>query len=133
MPLPYPYQGIKDPLAIPVGFLRHEVRLAKPLLQDRDASGEPGSAWTVYLTALAGIEQLSGKDLLQGDQWASQTQWRVTLRWPGCDVVAGQRVYVGPFTGKYPAHTFEVLFTENVQLRNRKLLLTCLEVDGGSG
>lgn len=124
MPLwPYPWQRIVDPLAIPAGALRHQIRIQKPV-GTQDAFGQEITSDPVtVLTCFAAIQTISMREQFQ-EGFVSQVIHKVTIRFPGhtipitasMQVVRGRSLYL-------------VQAVENVQQRNRVLHMTCLEID----
>lgn len=128
MPLPYPYRKVRDPLALPAGLLRHQVEVQKPSAT-QDTLGSPSGAWQTVLTTFASVEDLKAAerfDRMGGGSYspAAQVTHLVRMRWPGASIplAAGYQVI---FNGR----TFKVQFVENVQQRNRVIILGCLEAD----
>lgn len=124
MPFPYPWQGVKDPLAIPSGAMRSQVEIQQQA-PTPDSAGQPQAAWTTMWTTPAAISTLSMREVYQTAQFAAQVTHRITVRWPGNSIaiVGGQRVAFG-------SRIFQVQTVENVQERNRVLHLLCLEING---
>lgn len=124
MTLPYPYRAVKDPLALPAGFLRHQVTLqSRSTVQS--ATGAQQEIWNDLLTCFAGIETISEREVYQAAQFIAQVTHRITIRWPGASitVLGGMQVLFG-------SRVFKVQAVENVQERNRVLRLHCLEING---
>lgn len=123
MPFPYPWQGVRDPLAIPSGAMRSEVTIERPPAA-QDAYGQPGGTWTLVWTTLAAIATQSTREVYQASQFVEQITHRITVRWPGASIVlvGGMRVVFG-------SRIFLVQTVENVQERNRVLHLMCLEIN----
>ena len=120
------YRASNNPLAISLGELRQSVQLARASATV-DSFGQKLTTWPVYLTAHAKIENLSGQELFQGDEFTSADQVRVTIRWPGAGypVHTGDRIFFG-------SHIYVVQVIDNVLERNRVVKLNCLEIDGES-
>lgn len=123
MGYPYPWRGVKDPLAIPSGALRNCVQIQQQN-PAQDAAGGPVSAWTTSLTAMAAIETLTMQEVYQTGQLVGRVSHRVTVRWPGASlpILNGMRVLFG-------GRTLMIQATDNVQERNRVLHLLCLEIN----
>jgi SPP1 family predicted phage head-tail adaptor len=113
-----------DPLAINAGELRHQVQLCHRNAT-QDNFGQPVNTWMPYRTTMASIRNLSGQELFQGAEFTSAAQIRVRMRWTDDCTVPGDRILFG-------ARVYVVQICDNVQLRNRVLQLTCLEIDGAS-
>jgi SPP1 family predicted phage head-tail adaptor len=120
------YRAPNNPLAISPGELRQLVQLAHAS-STADNFGQQLTSWPVYLSVHAKIENLSGQELFQGNEFSSADQVRITIRWPGLEYVVrtGDRVFFG-------SHIYVVQVIDNVLLRNRVLKLNCLEIDGSS-
>jgi SPP1 family predicted phage head-tail adaptor len=111
--------------SIRAGELCHRVSFSHASAT-QDSFGQPINTWTPYLTTRARIENLSGQQLFQAQEFTSQAIWRITIRWPGAGVVqTGDRAF-------FEAHTFVVQIVNNMLERGRVLQLTCLEIDGSS-
>lgn len=124
MSFPYPYQRVKDPLAIPSGALRHWIQIQQ---QDsaQDAAGGPVDNWQTVYSTMSAIETLTMQEVYQTGQLVGRVSHRVTVRWPGSSIplVQGMRVLFG-------ARVFMVQAPDNVQERNRVVHLLCLEING---
>ena len=125
---PYPWQGNTDPLAIPAGFLRHQVTL-QVQSSTPNSVGEPQAAWNDVLTRRAGIMAITVREVFQSGpapEFVGQVTHRVTVRWPGSTVsiYAGMRATLG-------SRVFLIQGVDNVQEMNRVLHIYCLEINGG--
>jgi SPP1 family predicted phage head-tail adaptor len=111
--------------------LRHEISLAT-VSTTQDSFGAPITTWSAYLTTYAEIYQLSGQELYQGEEWSSNAQFRITIRYPNLNIVnVGDRiVFIDP--GTNVTHTYVVQIVNDVYKRNIVLQLDCLEIDGSS-
>lgn len=125
----YPWQAVRDPLAIPAGALRMPIAIQTQSTAP-SPSGQPVATWATFLTTMAAISTTSSREVYQAQQFTSQVTHRVTIRWPGSTVVIqeGQRVVYQPFASV--THTYLIQAVENVQERNRVMNLMCLEIDG---
>jgi SPP1 family predicted phage head-tail adaptor len=74
------------PYAIDPGELRHQITIGSRS-SAQDSSGQPLNTWPIYYTCRAKIEQLSGKQLFQGNEFSSAKQVRITIRWPSKGIV----------------------------------------------
>ena len=125
MPWPYPYQKMQDPLVFPPGILRTEIVIQQPNTT-RDAFNAPSSTgWVAMYVTLAAVFTTSSKELFLANQFDGQVSHLVTFRWPGeIGIAASMRVYL-PQSGQ----TFIIQAPpENVQQRNRRVNLLCLEL-----
>lgn len=122
MPFPYPHQGIRDPLAIPSGAMRHEIQIQQQT-SAQDSFGQPQQSWTTVLTTLAAIATLSQREVYQL-QFLAQVSHRITIRWPGSSIgiAGGMRILFG-------SRVFQIQTPDNVQERNRVLHMMCLEIN----
>ncbi len=119
-------QKVIDPLRIDAGQLRHQVRFESNKLSGQDSFGQPNTTWQTYLTTFAAIQQLSGQELFQGDEFTSASQIQFLIRWPGAGIVnVGDRIF-------FQTHVYVIQIINNVLMRNRIMKLTCLEIDGSS-
>jgi SPP1 family predicted phage head-tail adaptor len=121
------------PYMIDPATLRHVIQIGGRS-STQDTSGQLLNTWPIYLATRASIEQLSGQQLYQGDEFTSAKQVRIIIRWPGRSLPApaangvvnvGDRVF-------YLNHIYEIQIADNVQERNRKLVLNCVEIDGSA-
>lgn len=124
MPLPYPYRAVRDPLALPDGFLRHQVAL-QAQTTTQTSSGAPQETWNTILTCFAGVESIHEREDFQTSQFVAQVTHRITVRWPGASIAIG-----GPMQIMFGSRIFKVQTVVNVQERNRVLQLYCLEING---
>ena len=113
-----------DPLVINPGELRHAIQIQQQTAT-QSASGEPQSTWNTVLATSAKIATASSREVYRAAQFTEQVTHVVTIRWPGpgVSILGGQQVVFG-------SRVFELQTVENVQERNRVLLLHCLEING---
>ncbi|HEY3363954.1 MAG TPA: phage head closure protein [Symbiobacteriaceae bacterium] len=104
---------------ISAGFLRHRVVLQMPV-QARDSMGGTITTWQDLATIWAGIEPLQGKEWF-ADARDTSEQWTiVTIRY---------RIGVKPTMRiKFGTTIYDIRAVADIDLRNRKLRLTCREV-----
>jgi len=115
-----------DPLYLAAGDLRHSISIQAPS-STRDAFGQAISTWNTILTTRAKIEDTgsaSYKDTFAQNALIAQSTDLITIRWPGSSVTItpGQRVIFGD-------NVWTIQSVDNVQHRNRKLRLACMQVD----
>jgi head-tail adaptor len=125
MPLPYPYQKIRDPLSIPPGLLRFQVQVQQPAsTQDSLGSSSPG--FVTVLTTMASVEDVNGREGYERTslEYSSQITHRVRFRYPGSNIGLG-----GGYRVLFGSRIFTVQYVVNVQQRNRVIILNCVEVD----
>ena len=118
-----------DPLYIQAGSLRHRIQI-QAATDTRDAAGQSVSTWTVVLTTRAKIEGTDSrtfKESFSNNALASQSTEAITIRWPGAaiKIEPDMRVIFGD-------NTFLIQGVDNVQHRNRKLVLACIAIDEDS-
>ena len=116
-------ESILNP-SIGAGELCHliEIQAAAPT---QDAVGGQSVAWVTILTTRAAIRTASSKEAYQAMQFTAQVSHLIKIRWPGPSILllGGQQVLFG-------SRVFTLQAVENVQERNRVLLLQCLEING---
>lgn len=66
------------------------------------------------------IASLSGRELTNAQQIRSNVNRKVTMRWVGLEIKPTHRLVVG-------GRIFQPLWTDNVDQRNRTLLIYCVE------
>lgn len=115
-----------DPLFIDPGELRHKITITR-VGSGQDDFGQPVNTWTPFFSTRAKIQNLSGQQLYQAAEFTSAAQVRIMIRWPGAarEVRPGDRVLFG-------SHVYVVQIVDNVLLRNRKVNLNCVEINGAS-
>jgi SPP1 family predicted phage head-tail adaptor len=108
------------------GQLRNQISFAAPSAT-QDSFGQPLTSWPTYFQTWAQIRMLSGQELFQSDEFTSASQYRISIRWPGAGITinVGDRVLFG-------ARTFVVQIADNLEMRNIRVDLTCLEINGAS-
>jgi head-tail adaptor len=116
---------------IPAGSLRHQVQIqvqsTAPTL-----TGSPQASWTTIRCTRAAIvlaiSKQASEDYQQG-QFSGMVTHIVTVRWtPTPEILGGMRVL---FTTSAGTHTYQVQTVDNVNLRNIRMDLMCLEINGG--
>lgn len=124
MSFPYPHQGVRDPLAIPSGALRHWIEIQQQS-GAQDAMGGPLDNWQTVYSTMSAIETLTMQEVYQTGQLVGRVSHRVTVRWPGSSIplLQGMRVLFG-------GRVFMIQAPDNVQERNRVVHLLCLEING---
>jgi SPP1 family predicted phage head-tail adaptor len=118
-----------DPLYIQPGELRHSIQIEKAS-STRDAAGQPIATWDPVLTTRAKIESTTSRtfrDSFSGNALASQSTDAITIRWPGAafELRPGMRVVFGD-------NLFLIQAVDNVQRRNRKVVLACIGISEDS-
>jgi len=116
-----------DPLIIQAGTLRHLISILAPS-STRDAAGQPISTWTTVLTTRASIVNSTPgayKQPFAGNILAAESTDFITLRYPAVDIQPGMRVAFGD-------NLYIIQAVDNVQRRNRVLILAAMVLDGDS-
>ena len=112
------------PFAIDSGKLRHWIDIQSPSTS-QTSTGSPTTTWTTFYSCMAKIDAMSSREVFQASQFTAEVSHVVTIRWPGdgVSIQGGQQVL-------YCGRVFKLQTVENVQERNRILLLHCLEING---
>ena len=121
-----------DPLVINPGELRHKIQIQKAPAGagDRDSAGQVVATWNVVLSTYAAIDGTNShtfRDSFMNNALASQSTDAITIRWPGAaiEIRPGMRVVFGD-------NTFLIQAVDNVQRRNRKVVLACIGISEDS-
>jgi SPP1 family predicted phage head-tail adaptor len=120
----------EDPLYIQPGDLRHQIQIQAASSADRDAAGQSVDNWDLVCGAYAKIESTNSRTFrmsFSNNVLASQSTDAITMRWPGpaIDIKTGMRVQFGD-------NIFNIDAVDNVQRRNRKIVLACTQVSSDS-
>lgn len=114
-----------DPLEINPGDLRCLIQVQSPdfTADGYGAQSVNPSSWTTQLTCKAKIENTNSRtfrESFSGGDLVSQSTDVITIRWPGAsiNVKPGWRVVFGD-------NAYTIQAVDNVQRRNRKLVLAC--------
>ena len=92
--------------------------------------GQSATGWNTVRTTWASIETIGQKEAYQADQFSAQVSHVITLRWsPVPDILPGMRVVYTQQSGV--VHAYLVQGVDNVKMRNVKVKLLCLEINGG--
>jgi SPP1 family predicted phage head-tail adaptor len=105
------------------GKLRHRIQIVKASGTVDTFGGVPPttSDWTVLHDAWAQIETLNGRDMLVSDQFMTQVNMRVTVRYFP-DVDASCRIW-------FNKRTFEITSVQNPDQRTKMLVLMAVEIN----
>lgn len=117
----------QNPWEIEVGSLRHRV-LIQQASSTRDAAGQLVQTWNTVRTTFAKIEGTSSRsfrDSFSNNALAAQSTDLVTVRWTPLNLEPDMRVAFG-------GRMYLIQGVDNVQRRNRKVLLACIVIDEGS-
>lgn len=103
------------------GKLRHRVIIQRLVAgsPQQTASGQPDEAWATYLTVLASVEPLNGRELFAAQEHHSEVTTRVRVRYRD-GVTAKMRV---SFDGKL----YNIAAVIDPELRHREFQLLCVE------
>lgn len=121
---------ITDPCVLNPGELRHRIQILRPEPTPGDTFGQRNTSWTQIHQTWAKIEGIGSaayKRAFKDNALASQSTDIVTIRWPGAAITikAGMRVIFG-------SNVFLIQAVDNIQHRNRVVLLACMQVDSDS-
>jgi len=101
------------------GRLHHRVEFQEPL-HEQDAAGQPISTWRTVGRRWAGVEPLTGQELLRAQQFGSETTIRVRIR------------YMNRLTPRWrllhERRTLEIVSIIDREERGRELELLCKEI-----
>jgi head-tail adaptor len=122
-----------NPLAIDPGELRQQIQI-QAQATTQDTLGGQIEVWNTFLTtraaiytgaAVPDIRSKQPRENSQDGQFSSEITHVMKIRWPGPDVslLGGQRVL-------YRGRFFVLQNVENIQERDRVLLLYCIEING---
>jgi SPP1 family predicted phage head-tail adaptor len=103
------------------GKLRHRIQIVKPDGVQDTMGGVPQNEMSIIANVWADIQTLTGRDMLVSDQFMSEVNIQVTIRWRN-DVDASCRIW---FNGK----TFQVTAVMNPDQRTKMLVLNCVEIN----
>lgn len=105
-----------------VGKLRHRIQLARDTFASDDLGQDVGTPTTVG-TCWGEIVSLSGREAVNAKQIRAETTHRVTLRWQGAlkRPIPNDKLI-------FKSRTFNVLWINNVDERNRQIDVFCTEV-----
>lgn len=105
-------------MAVRIGRLKDRVRLER-LGETLAASGQPTSQWAMVTEAWAGIEPISGRERIAGDQVMSDLTHRVMMRYRA-GVTPKMRLVNG-------TRTLEIVSVIDRDNRHEQLELLCTE------
>ncbi len=122
-----------NPLAIEPGELRQAIQIQVQTTA-QDTLGGQIEDWATFLTtraaiytgaAVPDIRSKQPRENYQDGQFSSEITHVMKIRWPGSAVIllGGQRVL-------YRTRIFVLQNIENIQERDRILLLYCIEING---
>lgn len=105
-------------MAVRIGRLKDRVRLER-ISETLAASGQPANEWVLVTTAWAGIEPISGRERIAGDQVMSDLTHRVMMRYRA-GVTPKMRLVNG-------ARVLEIVSVIDTNNRHEQLELLCTE------
>jgi SPP1 family predicted phage head-tail adaptor len=103
---------------VKIGRLRHRI-IIEQATETQDADGSVIETWSIYATAWASIEPLSGREYIAAQSTQADVTHRIRLR------------YLSGVTPKmhvnYSSRIFNILSVININEQNRELQLMCKE------
>ncbi|UWZ84648.1 phage head closure protein [Occallatibacter riparius] len=121
-----------DPLVINPGELRHRIEIQEVSSTAQDPRGKSVNPkmWDKVLSCWAKIEGAGSRTFrmsFSNNAQVSLSTDVITIRWPGSNVVLkpGQRV-------QFNSNLFNIDAVDNVQHRNRKVVLACTQISADS-
>lgn len=103
------------------GELRHRVEIQSNT-ETVDDHNAPQPGWSAEITVSGSIQHLSGRELVAAQQVHSEATYEIKVRYiPTLTVLPSMRV-------KFGTRYFWILDVDNVDERNRELILACKEV-----
>jgi SPP1 family predicted phage head-tail adaptor len=105
------------------GKLRHRIQIVRANGNVDTFGGVPQDLadWQVLHNAWADIKTMNGRDLLVADQFMSQVNLQVTIRYQP-DIDASCRVW-------FNKKTFQITAVVNPDQRTKMLVLLCVEIN----
>lgn len=101
------------------GTLRRQVVIEQPS-GAQNGLGEPAQSWSEVATVPAHIEPMGGREALVAGQLNAMSSYAIRLRfYPGLST----RMRV-----RYGDRVFEIVTVQNVDERNREIVLSCIEI-----
>lgn len=101
------------------GMLRHVMDVETATIA-RDSVGEPIETWASVAEVRVACESLTGKELLIGQQVNAAADTKITARYHPL-ITAEARM-------RWGSRIFDINHVNNIQNRNRWLVLTCQEL-----
>lgn len=106
-----------------VGNMRRQITIQQQAAT-QNALGEEIPSWTTFATCWASIEPMNGRELLAAQQVQSQVNTRITIRYRD-GVTPAMRIL-------YKSRYFDIQSIQDIEERNRFLVLQCVERVGES-
>src|SRR6266851_696798 len=103
------------------GKLRHRIKVVRPPGSQDTMGGIPQEQMTVLHDCWAQFEALGGRDQLTSDEFMSQSNYKITIRF-FADVDAACRVW-------FNKRTFQITAVNNPDQRNKLLVLMAVEIN----
>jgi len=91
-------------------------------------NGESQTSWSTIATLRGKVETLTMREQFQQSAFAEQVSHKITLRYPGASIVI-KPGYQAVLTSPDGTHTYKIQSIDNVQQRNRVLVLMALEIN----
>jgi SPP1 family predicted phage head-tail adaptor len=85
----------------------------------QNTRGEPIPSWTTFATCWASIEPKNGRELLAAQQVQSQVITEITIRYQS-GITPDMRILYG-------TRYFDIQAIQNVEERNRMIVMQCIE------
>jgi SPP1 family predicted phage head-tail adaptor len=112
-----------NPLVLNSGELRQLIQIQSQSLAPDAVTGMPIQTWVTVRTTWARIVSPSSAERFLTDQFTDLVTHAIVIRYTATPVSGGMRVLFG-------SRVFQVQTIDNVQERNVRLNLMCLEIDG---
>jgi head-tail adaptor len=120
---------MNEQVYISPGELRHSVQIQAQGSAVGATGGVGTTGWTVVRGTMASINTIGEKDDYQTGQFSAQVSHTIAVRWmPSPALLPGMQVLFTEQNGTL--HTYLVQAVDNVKMRNVKVNLICLEIDG---
>jgi len=103
------------------GKLRHRIQIVRPSGAQDASGGINPTDYSVVANTWAEINTLSGRDLLTSDQFMSQVNLQIKIRWRS-DVDSGCRIW-------FNTKTFQITAVMNPDQRTKMLVLNAVEIN----
>lgn len=117
-------------VVIAPGELRSAIQIQAQTANVDALGGQTSASWTTVRSTMAGIATFGQKDRYQAEQFTAQVTHTITVRWtPAPSILPGMQVLYIEQNGTI--HLYTVQAVDNVLMRNVKLNLLCLEINGG--
>jgi len=102
-----------------IGRLRHKIHIQTLSSTDVDGGGQ-SQTWSTTFSPFARVENVYGNERLRGMQVTPGATHIITMRYDS-RITEDKRILFG-------SRTFDIVFIDNVEERNHKLILDCKEI-----